>query len=408
MRSIKDSVHDHIEMTDIARDLVDTPAVQRLRRIKQLGTVTLVYPSANHTRFEHSLGVYHLANEALAHLGIEGQQADRVRAAAMLHDVGHGPYSHNLEAVIHRETGKWHDDVHGLLGQGAVARVLSEHGLNPDRVADLVAGEGKLGQLVSGELDVDRMDYLVRDAHHTGVPYGTIDHERLVRELRFMNGELVLAEGNVQTAESLLLARALMTPTVYNHHTARISKSMLRRGTERLLSAGYMTAGELRRMDDHDLFSALRDCEASADIAERIDTRTLYKRGVWAEMSDVPESIFERSHEGIRRDEREIAVEAEVDPDEVVLDVPSKPEMKESSSRVIVNGEIRPLGDQSTLVSALRAAQRDQWRLGVYAPDEVSERVGHAASRVLGLDIDGTLISDTRPGVHATLDDFRA
>jgi HD superfamily phosphohydrolase len=161
-------------------------------------------------------------------------------------------------------------------------------------------------------------------------------------------------------------------------------------------------------MDDHDLFSALRDCEASADIAERIDTRTLYKRGVWAEMSDVPESIFERSHEGIRRDEREIAVEAEVDPDEVVLDVPSKPEMKESSSRVIVNGEIRPLGDQSTLVSALRAAQRDQWRLGVYAPDEVSERVGHAASRVLGLDIDGTLISDTRPGVHATLDDFRA
>jgi HD superfamily phosphohydrolase len=81
--------------------------------------------------------------------------------------------------------------------------------------------------------------------------------------------------------------------------------------------------------------------------------------------------------------------------------------MAESTSRVVVNGEVRPLGDQSTLVSALRAVQRDQWRLGVYAPDGVSERVGHAASRVLGLDIDGNLVSDTRPGVHATLDDFR-
>ena len=166
MKSIKDSVHDHIEVRGVARDLLDTPPVQRLRHLTQLGTVTLVYPSANHTRFEHSLGVYHLADEALGHLGIEGQQAERVRAAALLHDVGHGPYSHNLEPLTYRRTGKWHDDVHGLVGTGGVARVLTDHGLNPDVVADLVAGDGKLGQLVSGELDVDRMDYLVRDAHH--------------------------------------------------------------------------------------------------------------------------------------------------------------------------------------------------------------------------------------------------
>jgi len=407
MNSIKDSVHDHIEISGVARDLLDTPTVQRLRRIKQLGTVTLVYPGANHTRFEHSLGVYHLANQALSHLGIEGQRAERVRATALLHDVGHAPYSHNIEDVIHRRTGKWHDDVHGLLGEGEVARVLSEYGLNPDSVADLVAGEGRLGQLVSGELDVDRMDYLVRDAHHTGVPYGTIDVQRLVRELRFMNGELVLAEGNVQTAESLLLARALMTPTVYSHHTARISKSMLRRAVERLLGESDTDAADLRRMDDHDLFSKLRNCPATEDLVKRIDHRDLYKRAVWAEMGGVPESLLSRSHEGIRRDEREIAVEAEVDPEEVVVEVPSRPGMKESSSRVVVNGEIRPLGDQSTLVSALRAVQRDQWRLGVYAPEDAAERVGHAASRILGLDIEGGLISDTRPGVHATLDDFQ-
>jgi HD superfamily phosphohydrolase len=407
MNTIKDSVHDHIEVGGVARDLLDTPTVQRLRRIKQLGTVTLVYPSANHTRFEHSLGVYHLANEALTHLNIEGQQAERVRAAALLHDVGHGPYSHNLEHLVHRKTGKWHDDVHELLGEGAVARVLAEHGLNPDAVADLVAGDGKLGQVVSGELDVDRMDYLVRDAHHTGVPYGTIDHERLVRELRFVDGQLVLAEGNVQTAESLLVARALMTPTVYGHHTARIGKSMLRRAAERLLETGDVDAETLRRWDDYDLIVALRTTDETAATADRLDRRDLFKRAVWAEMGDVPESLIDTDHDEIREAEREVAAEAEVDHADVVLDVPGRPEMAESTSRVVVNGEVRTLGDQSTLVSALRAVQQDQWRLGVYAPDDVSERVGHAASRVLGLDIDGNLVSDTRPGVHATLDDFR-
>ncbi|RXK51188.1 HD domain-containing protein [Halorientalis pallida] len=404
---IKDSVHDHIEVRGVARDLLDTPPVQRLRHVRQLGTVTLVYPSANHTRFEHSLGVYHLADEALAHLNVEGQQAERVRAAALLHDVGHAPFSHNVESVVHRHTGKWHDDVHELLDSGAVAQVLADHGLNPDAVADLVAGDGKLGQLVSGELDVDRMDYLVRDAHHTGVPYGTIDHERLVRELAFVDGELVLAAGNVQTAESLLVARALMTPTVYGHHTARISKSMLRRGAERLLEATDTTAETMRRMDDHDLLVGLRQCEATAETARRLTERDLLKRAVWAEMGDVPEELLDRDHAGMVEAEREIAADAEVDPADVILDVPGRPEIKESTSRVMVNGEVRPLGDQSTLVGALRAVQRDQWRLGVYAPEDVTQRVGHAASRVLGLDIDGSLVSDARPGVHTTLDDFQ-
>ncbi|WP_226012698.1 HD domain-containing protein [Halomicrobium salinisoli] len=406
MTTIKDSVHDHIEVGGVAAELLETPPVQRLRHVRQLGTVDLVYPSANHTRFEHSLGVYYLADRALSHLGIEGQQAERVRAAALLHDVGHSPYSHNVEELLHRETGKYHDDVHELLGRGEVARVLTEHDLDPDAVADLVAGDGELGQLVSGELDVDRMDYLVRDAHHTGVPYGTIDHERLLRELRFVDGELVLDEGNVQTAESLLLARALMNPTVYQHHVARIAKSMLRRGTERLLAAADVDADELRRWDDSDLLVALRDCEATAGYARRLDERKLFKRGVWAERAAVPDGLLEADHDQIREHERTIADEAEVDPDAVIIDVPDEPSMTESTSRVVVNGEVRRLGDQSTLVDALRAAQRDQWRLGVYAPEAVSERVGNVAIRTLGLDLEGSLVRDVRPGVHATLDEF--
>jgi len=408
MTTIKDSVHDHIEIHGVAEELLDTPPVQRLRRINQLGTVTLVYPSANHTRFEHSLGVYHLADLALAHLGIEGQQAERVRAAALLHDIGHGPYSHNIEELLYRHTGKYHDEVSELVGSGTVASVLSDHGLNPDKIAGLVAGEGELGQLVSGELDVDRMDYLVRDAHHTGVPYGTIDHERLIRELRFVDGDLVLDEGNVQTAESLLLARALMNPTVYQHHVARIAKAMLRRGAEGALKAGATDAETIRRMDDHGLHALLRNCEETTEIARRLDERDLFKRAVWAELEAVPEELLDADHETIRECERDIAAAASVEETAVILDVPSKPSMAESSSQVLVNGEVRGLGDQSTLVSALRAAQRDQWRLGVYAPADRSDRVGNAAIRALGLDVDGTLVRDVRTGINATLDEFAA
>ena len=406
MVTIKDSVHDHIQVDGVAAALLETEPVQRLRHITQLGTVHLVYPSANHTRFEHSLGVYHLADRALDHLDIDGISAERLRAAALLHDVGHGPYSHNIESVTHRHTGKYHDEVHDLLASGDVGEVLNDHGLDPDRIADLVAGDGQYGQLVSGELDVDRMDYLVRDAHHTGVPYGTIDHERLVRQLTFVEGELVLAEGNVQTAESLLLARALMNPTVYQHHVARIAKAMLRQGAERLLDRTGTTAAELRRMDDHDLLVALRTTPATTGIARRLRTRDLYKRAVWAELDAVPDDIVDADHGAVSDLESAIADRAGLSSGSVIVDVPGRPSMTESTSRVLVSGEMRRLGKQSPLVSALRTAGKQQWRLGVYAPPEATDRAGRAAVEVLGLDLDGALVSDVRPGVTATLDEF--
>jgi hypothetical protein len=408
MKTIKDSVHDHVTVEGVARDLLDVPVVQRLRRIRQLGTVHLVYPSANHTRFEHSLGVYHLACRALEHLGIDGRshRAARVQAAAILHDVGHGPFSHNLEDLTHRHTGKYHDDVHELLADGEVAAVLRDHDLSPERVADLVAGHGRLGQLVSGELDVDRMDYLVRDAHHTGVPYGTIDTGRLVRELTFVDGELALAEGNVQTAESLLIARALMNPTVYSQHAARISKSMLRQGAERLIEESDLTAGELRRMDDHDFMVALRDCPATEEYARRYDHRDLFKRAVWAELRDVPADLIAADHGTVREFEAEIADRAGLPPREVIVDVPDRPSMTESSTRVVVNGELRFLDRQSPLVDALREAGHAQWRMGVYAPAGATDDVGRAAAETLGLEIDGALVSEVREGLHATLDQF--
>ena len=382
MNAIKDSVHDWIPLGPIAADLVDTPAVQRLRHIKQLSTVRLVYPSASHTRFEHSLGVYHLAREALRFLDVDGDRAAHVRAAALLHDVGHGPYGHQTEEVIRRRTGRDHDDIGELLYETELAGVLESHDLDPDRVAALVAGEGELGQLVSGELDVDRMDYLVRDAHHTGVPYGTIDPGRLLRALRYRDGRLVLAAGNVPTAESLLLARALMDGTVYRHHVSRVAGAMLERACERLLDGG-VAVERFRRKADHDLLVALR--AEVPDLGGRIERRDLYKRAVWAGLGDVPEGVTRMDRADERAAAREIAAAAELDRESVLVDIPRRPTLKESRTRVVVDGVVQRLEEASAMVGALRRARRARWRLGVYCPASDVEPVAAAAEDVLGL-----------------------
>ncbi|PSQ38678.1 phosphohydrolase [Halobacteriales archaeon SW_5_70_135] len=387
MRSIKDSVHDYVEVDGVALDLLDTWPVQRLRHIKQLSTVRLVYPSANHTRFEHSLGVSHLATRALDQLGVEDARADAVRAAALLHDVGHGPYGHQTEPVIERRTGSHHDEVHGLLARTAVAGVLEAHGLDVDRVADLVAGRGRLGRLVSGELDVDRLDYLVRDAHHTGVPYGTIDQGRVLRELTFEGDRLVLDEGTVAAAESVLVARALMNATVYRHHVSRIAGTILERASERLLDSTDLAVAEFARMTDADLLDALAACEATADAARRLTERDLHKRALWVDRDAVPDRLVDRGHDETRELERAIADRAGVEPTAVLVDVPGEPSMPESSLRVVVDGEPRRLDRRSALVEGLRAMERTRWRTGVYAPETDCDAVRDAAVAVLGLDV---------------------
>jgi len=387
MTPIKDSVHDYITLDPVAAELVDTPAVQRLRHVKQLSTVRLVFPSANHTRFEHSLGVYHLAGQALSHLDVDEATAAHGRAAALLHDVGHGPYGHQTEDLIRRRTGHDHDDVDWLLGNpdNELCQVLERHGLDPQRVARLIDGGGQIGALVSGELDVDRMDYLVRDAHHTGAPYGTIDHGRLVRELRFEDGDLVLGEGNVPTAESLLLARSLMNSIVYHHHVSRIAGAMLARASEQLLADTDTTIEAFRRMADHDLLVDL--CRHVPALGRRIEQRDLYKRAVWVELGAVPRGTVDADHEAERAAEREIAAAAGIDESEVIVDVPDRPTLKEAGTNVVVNGVVQRLEDVSELVAGIRSAERAHWRLGVYCPDAHTDGVAEAAADVLGLNL---------------------
>jgi HD superfamily phosphohydrolase len=384
---VTDSVHGHVRLGPVATDLIDTPAFQRLRHIKQLSTVRLVYPSANHTRFEHSLGVYHLACAAVEELGIDADTAVHVRAAAMLHDVGHGPYGHQTEGIIRRRTGRDHDEVAWLVTDPdrAVSGVLERHGLDPPRVASLIAGEEAVGPLVSGELDVDRMDYLVRDAHHTGVPYGTVDTGRLVSALRITaSDELVLAEGNVATAESLLLARSLMNAVVYRHHVSRVAGAMLERACERYLDRAPIDASRFRRLADHELLVGL--CEHVPALGRRIERRDLYKRAVWVGIDHVPAGTVEATRSDECAAEREIAGAVGINRDQVIVDVPPRPTVKGSGAAVVAGGETQQLDDASTLVGGLQAAEYERWRLGVYCPSDHATAVRSAAETVLGLE----------------------
>ncbi|RQG95140.1 HD domain-containing protein [Natrarchaeobius chitinivorans] len=388
MTTVKDSVHDYIELRPMAEALLDTAAMQRLRYVRQLSTVQLVYPSANHTRFEHSLGVYHLASRAVEQLGLEADLADRLRAAALVHDAGHGPFGHQTEAAIERHLGRHHDEIEWLLADTDLGRVLTEYGLEPQAVAATVDGRGPLGELVSGALDVDRMDYLVRDAHHTGVPYGTIDHARLLYALRVVDGELALEDGTVATAESALIARTLMNATVYRHHVSRIAGAMLDRASERLLADGVLKPERFARLTDAELLAAFEEYERTAEFATRIRERDLYKRAIWARRGAVPEDVAGIGYDRTRALEREIADVAGVDPAAVVVDSPTVPSSPESRAKVVVDGEVRRLEELSSLVAGLDACAREIWRLGVYAPEDRLEDVREAAATVLEVDTD--------------------
>jgi len=181
---IKDPIHGYIWITDSERNIIDTRPVQRLRRIKQLGLgAEYVYPGANHTRFEHSLGCLYLAGVLAESLPVElskNEIAD-IRVAALLHDLGHGPFSHVFEPLLNRCTGKTHEDMsEWLIERSELAEILESGGYSVDRIKKLAVGRMStekifLNQIIRSAVDVDKMDFLVRDSYHTGAGYGQID-----------------------------------------------------------------------------------------------------------------------------------------------------------------------------------------------------------------------------------------
>ncbi len=366
-KSVQDSIHGVIKLEDWMIRIIDTPQFQRLRRIKQLGFANLVYPGANHTRFEHSLGVMHIAKLLKEKLDLD----DTVVAAALLHDIGHAPFSHSSERLLEKYAAFKHERI-SLVIRDELKEVLNELGFSIAEIEAIVMGKRK--SIVSGEIDADRMDYLVRDSHYTGVAYGVFDISRLIDKIRF-DDAVVIEQGGIKAAESLLLSRFMMYPTVYFHHVCRIARKMYEKAMERIIEEGF-DAINLLRMDDCEAIHLIKSRDR--EFYEMLINRRLFKRAVYVSRRVVDFREVQRVNE--RRAEREIAEDAGVDERYVIVDIPPLERMEESGVLVETEKGIKPLDEVSPLVSALKSASLENWRMGVYTKKEYLDRVGKAAA----------------------------
>lgn len=389
--AVRDPIHGSIGLDDWALPLVDSAVMQRLRRVKQLGTAHLVYPGAHHKRFEHSLGAHHLAGRLAAGLGLDEDGARTVRAAALLHDVGHGPFSHAFEELV-KEEGRRHEETsQDLIRWGPLADLLRQGGLDPVAVSDAVGGKGPHAAVVSGSLDADRMDYLLRDAHYTGMR-SNVDVDRLVEVvMRDSQHGIVLDESGTIAAEALLTMRFLMYPAVYLHHTVRASEGMLLGAIRAYVRDGHSSLAGLERETDDGLLARLRAVGGvSAELAVRLDERRLYKRAREGRPEEADQPLVKDLQDrppARRRIEAEIAEAAGVSAHHVIIDVPKPPKFREAGLRVrFKDGTLKPLAEASGLVRVMQDARMDHWRWWIFAPKQDREAVGLAAERVLGLE----------------------
>jgi hypothetical protein len=353
---VRDPLWGTIELGGAARGVVDSAAFQRLRYIRQLGLAHLVYPGAHHTRFDHALGVHHLIRRAISSLadrgqleGIAPEERALVPMAGLLHDVGHYPFSHALEELEEPMIPGHHESLTGrFLRDPDVKRSLESIAPDgPARVESLIRGvsDSPLQGLVSGSLDLDKVEYLKRDARFCGVPYGEVDVDRL------LNGLMVLAppgggppevgvhEKGVAALESLLFSKYQMFRNVYWHHAVRAATVLYKRIVFDALGAGLIEADELVGKTDEALLFLLaeraedRDPSGTPAVGRLVDAlqrRRLPKRAAEVVAADVAggEGGWLRSDGSLkRRVEDRIADELSLAAGTVFLDYPTKPGM---------------------------------------------------------------------------------
>lgn len=339
---IRDPLWDNIRLDRPALLALDTVAVQRLRYVRQVGHAFLVYPGATHTRFEHALGAYHLTRRALASLEERGELervpvADclAVRLAALLHDIGHYPFSHALE-----ETGFPSHEALGVakLRQGDLGARLEEIGgrAYADTLGALITGTSAsaLQGLISGSLDLDKIDYLSRDARMCGVPYGTVDVDRLLATLTLVETgagryEVGVQEKGVSALESLLFAKYQMYRNVYWHHAVRSATCMFKRAVRGAVARGSVTVEAIAEATDDGLMEQLITRDGNA-LATAIRARRLHKRALDLSASDVPaetEPWISEDADLLERVEDALAREVGLAPGEVLLDFPARSSM---------------------------------------------------------------------------------
>lgn len=244
----KDPVHNYIYVQEVAIwRLINTPEFQRLRRVRQLGTSYLTFHGAEHSRFSHSLGVYEITRRIISQFE-RGDYPDWPKeeklvalCAALLHDVGHGPFSHSIEEAFQMHHEDWTCRI--VLGDTEINKVLKDIAPDfPEKVAAVISKDYDkpiVVNLVTSPLDADRMDYLLRDAHMTGVNYGTIDLDRILRLLRPHQGRIVVKESGMHAVEDYLMSRYQMYWQIYFHPVTRSSEILLRQIFRRLKELRY-------------------------------------------------------------------------------------------------------------------------------------------------------------------------
>jgi HD superfamily phosphohydrolase len=357
---IRDPLWNNIRVDPLAMQLVDTPAFQRLRYVRQLGLAYLVYPGASHSRFEHALGAYHLARRALSlfeerdltrELGRE--HCLIVRCAALLHDIGHYPFSHALEEIgaLHHE-----EVARPLVTNGEVADVLrtSLGDDAPERIMALIRGRSAspLQGLISGSLDLDKIEYLKRDAFMCGVNYGDIDVDRLLDSLTLATdpdgSQLVvgISEKGLSALESLLFAKYQMYRNVYWHHAVRSATAMYKRLVDGALRAGSLGAETLAAFTDEGLLHELAQ-RAPTPLLCALRERRLYKRAFECPAAELPTECGEWIADDralVVAVEDRLALEVGLAPGELLLDYPAKTQMLGLDIPVVRrNGSVRRL-----------------------------------------------------------------
>ncbi|MBI2139183.1 HD domain-containing protein [Candidatus Woesearchaeota archaeon] len=361
---IRDPIHGYIYASELERRVIDTPVFQRLRRIRQLASAHLTYPGAQHSRFEHSVGAMFLAGRAASVLsdkyGLKAGFPRELRLAALLHDVGHGPFSHLFEEVLSVKTDVTHEDItRRIIRETEIGEILSKHGINIKEFSSLPLGIPSdypryMNDVISGVLSVDTMDYLLRDSYFTGVEYGKVDVHRVINSYEVIDDKIGIDRAGLYALEALLIARYEMFRAVYFHRTVRAAEIMIIKAlTLADDEFGFSDVKDLNNylsLTDEPVLASLLSMKPSnpklrqakqlaADYASRNLLKCVFER-----MLQRRDTLIERIFSQRRiRDElaREIADKAHVNENTVFIDVPTTPSvpmtsLHESLSEILV------------------------------------------------------------------------
>ncbi len=407
---IKDPVRGYVYITENEKEVIDSFPVQRLRRLRQLAGAEYVYPGANHTRFEHSVGVMYLAGRVTENprisQHISKDEAETVKIAGLLHDVGHGPFSHVFEHLLDK-LDKTHEDMSlWIIKNSELKDLLNKLGYNPENIGKLAIGNlhkpGKafLDQIISSSIDVDKLDFVVRDTYHTGAEYGYIDIFRLIHALDLLEENLAVDLGALSALESFIIARIESFKSIYFHRVGRAAQIMLatamEKANEELGLVNFETPEEYLALDDYTVWTMLKNCEKSSKVIRNLERRKMLKcayERTFYEKDIMVSNIF--SQEVYRKQlQADIAEKATVETEAVIIDVPTVPSVPYHHSVLMEPMEIpvfyktregkkipQRLSEISKIFDVLKGFINI---LRVYTDDKNREKVGSAAARILG------------------------